>query len=116
MAKVVNYRTIKIKVSPGAKAVISDTADALDMKEQGVASRIYEWFGRQSEDIQRTVLGLYGLRAKEVIRGILQEIEARESAEADEWAQNVDQDSQAAPDAPEQESEKSGHTRKRKRA
>lgn len=51
-------KVIKIAVSQNAKKVITDTAKELDMKEQGVASRIYEWFGRQDDLTQKHVLSL----------------------------------------------------------
>jgi hypothetical protein len=49
---------IKIKVTDGAHKVIKAEAEALDMKEQGVASRVYEWFGQQDEVMRRHVLKL----------------------------------------------------------
>lgn len=111
-----DLKVIKVKVTAGAKAVISTTADALDMKEQGVASRIYEWFGRQSDDVRRAVLGLYGMSAKQVLRGILADLEAQEQAAADEWAARLEGETKDERAVQEQEGEKSGRARKRKRA
>lgn len=51
-------KLIKIRVGDKAKQIITETADALDMKEIGVASRIYEWFARQDATMQRHVLQL----------------------------------------------------------
>lgn len=51
---------IRIAVSPEAKRVVEKWARDQDMTEIGVASRIYEWFGRQPEAIQRSILGLLG--------------------------------------------------------
>jgi hypothetical protein len=59
MPNVNQRKIIKISVSPAAKVVIKRVADELDMKEIGVASRIYEWFGQQSDVVQKGVLGLY---------------------------------------------------------
>lgn len=56
---VVNDRyVIRISVTPEAKSVISAWAEQNDMTEIGVASRIYEWFGKQTEVVQASVLGL----------------------------------------------------------
>lgn len=69
-------RIIRIKVRPSAKAVIAQWATATDMKEQGVASRIYEWFASQDEGLQRAILGLYGPDTPDVARLILQRMGA----------------------------------------
>jgi hypothetical protein len=49
---------IKIKVTDGAKRVIQTFADANDMTEQGVASRIYERFGQLPREVQLWFLGI----------------------------------------------------------
>jgi hypothetical protein len=69
-----NRKIIKIAVTENAKAIIEAIASEHDMTEQGVASRIYEWFGRQSDEIQRGVLGLYGTRGPDIIRLVLQDL------------------------------------------
>ncbi len=56
--RVATAKLIKIKVTDGARKVIKTEAAALDMKEQGVASRVYEWFGQQDEVMRRHVLKL----------------------------------------------------------
>lgn len=52
-------RVIKIAVTDTAKAQIEKLAGRLDMKEMGVASRVYEWLSRQSDDV--VVKGVLGL-------------------------------------------------------
>jgi hypothetical protein len=54
---------IRIAVSPGAKAAVENFAKHWDMKEMGVASRMYEWFARQPEDVQKWVQGTSGREA-----------------------------------------------------
>ena len=49
---------MKIFVSPSAKQVVKQFAKSLDMSEQGVASRLYEWFGRLPRPVQKWVIGL----------------------------------------------------------
>ena len=48
---------MQIRVTRDAKAIIEGIAEDRDMKEIGVASRIYEWFGQQDPIVQRAVLG-----------------------------------------------------------
>jgi hypothetical protein len=55
-----DVKVIRISVSDGAKKVVEDVARDLDMKETGVASRVYEWFGKQPPHIQKWVMGLSG--------------------------------------------------------
>jgi hypothetical protein len=50
-------KLLTIKVTPTAKQVVEQTAADRDMKELGVASRIYEWFGQQEESVRRAVMG-----------------------------------------------------------
>lgn len=52
-------RVIKIAVTDSGKATIKKLAARLDMKEMGVASRVYEWLGRQTDDV--VVKGVLGL-------------------------------------------------------
>lgn len=56
-------KQFKIYVSPDAKKIVEDFAKKMDMTEQGVASRMYTWFGKQPEPIQLLVLGI--ITAKE---------------------------------------------------
>lgn len=72
-------RIIRIKVRPSAKAVIAEWAAATDMKEQGVASRIYEWFASQDESLQRAILGLFGPDTPDIAKLILERMEADRS-------------------------------------
>ena len=51
-------RVIKISVNPAAKTAISSIAQRHDMKEIGVASRIYEWFAIQDDVTQKAILRL----------------------------------------------------------
>jgi len=69
---VAQRKVIRISVTSGAKKVISRWAAENDMKEIGVASRIYEWFGKQPEQIQRGILGLYGRLAPDIARMVLE--------------------------------------------
>jgi hypothetical protein len=55
---VADRKQLKIFVNSAAKEVVSAFANGFDMTEQGVASRVYEWFGRQPEDVQKWILGL----------------------------------------------------------
>jgi hypothetical protein len=48
---------IKINVPASAKKIVAALAMREDMTEQGVAGRIYAWFARQPELVQRVVLG-----------------------------------------------------------
>jgi hypothetical protein len=52
-----NRKQLKIFVTPAAKKIVEDISEDFDMKEFGVASRIYEWFGRQPKAVQKWVLG-----------------------------------------------------------
>jgi hypothetical protein len=54
----VDRKIIKVAVTPSSKQVIERTAHDNDMTEQGVASRIYEWFGQQPPGVKALVLGL----------------------------------------------------------
>lgn len=67
-------KVIRIVVSPRAKAIVEKWAAEHDMKETGVASRIYEWFGRQPDYVQRAILGFYGDRQPQILRDILKEL------------------------------------------
>lgn len=49
---------IKISVVPTAKAVIERVAERHGMKEISVSSRIYEWFAKQPDVVQKGILGL----------------------------------------------------------
>lgn len=51
-------KVIKISVSADAKKVIRDFAVKHDMKEIGVASRIYTWFAQQDDVIRKGILGM----------------------------------------------------------
>lgn len=66
---------IKIAVSPAAKSVISGIARKHDMKEIGVASRIYEWFGQQDDVVQKAILRLLpeGYERK-LLRSVLEDL------------------------------------------
>ena len=55
---VATRNVIKISVTPAAKAVIEGIATKHDMKEIGVASRIYEWFTSQDDVVQKAILGM----------------------------------------------------------
>ena len=72
MTFVSTKKVIKVAVNKDADKVISEWAAANDMTKIGVASRIYNWFGRQDEAIQRTILGLYGEQAPDIARMILE--------------------------------------------
>lgn len=51
-------KVIPISVDGAAKATITRVADKHGMKEIAVASRIYEWFSRQDDVVQKGVLRL----------------------------------------------------------
>lgn len=53
-----DYKIVRIQVSESAKKAIKDFADEMDMKDVGVASRLYEWFGKQPLYIRKWVTGL----------------------------------------------------------
>ncbi len=72
-------KIIRIAVTPAAKAVIEQWKEVQDMTEIGVASRIYEWFGRQPEELQRGILGLYGKRGPDITRMAMESL-AKEQA------------------------------------
>ena len=72
MTFVSTKKVIKVAVNKDADKVISEWAAKNDMTKIGVASRIYNWFGRQDEAIQRTILGLYGEQAPDIARMILE--------------------------------------------
>lgn len=51
-------KQLKIFVSVKAKKIVEDFAEQFDMKEQGVASRIYNWFGSIPLPVQKWIIGL----------------------------------------------------------
>lgn len=51
-------KQIKIFISPDAKKVVEAFASQFDMKEIGVASRIYSWFGTLPLPVQKWITGL----------------------------------------------------------
>jgi hypothetical protein len=51
-------KVIKISVTPDAKKVIEQFAERHDMKEIGVASRIYQWFAAQDDVVRKAILGM----------------------------------------------------------
>lgn len=53
-----NRKQLKIFVSLAAKKVVADFAEEFDMKEHGVASRIYRWFGTLPKPVQKWITGL----------------------------------------------------------
>lgn len=61
----------RIFVRPAAKQVIERWAAKQDMSEIGVASRIYEWFAEQPEELQRGILGLYGSQERNIAMAAL---------------------------------------------
>ena len=76
-------KVIRIGVTSDAKAVIKRWADDNDMTEIGVASRIYQWFGQQPEDLQRGVLGLYGSRTPDVAKMALERLASTQGQPAE---------------------------------
>lgn len=67
-----DIKVIRIAVSTEADKAISDFAQANDMTKLGVASRLYEWFGRQNEDLKRMLLGMYGDLTPDVAKVLLE--------------------------------------------
>lgn len=66
---------IRIKVSPAAKQIVEQIADAEDMTEQGVASRVYEWFGSLPRTIQLAIISRYPAEiAPDLAKLILQQL------------------------------------------
>lgn len=49
---------IKLGITWGGKDALEKIAETYGMKEQVVAGRIYEWFIKQDDIVQRAVLGL----------------------------------------------------------
>jgi hypothetical protein len=71
-------KVIKIAVNPKAKKVIEDTADELGMKEQAVASRVYEWFAQQDDVTKKHVLSLLPTgHEAEILKSAAARIEAK---------------------------------------
>lgn len=55
-------KSMKIAVTPAAKAAVAEFSEQYDMTEYAVASRFYEWFAEQDDIYQRAVMGmLHGL-------------------------------------------------------
>jgi hypothetical protein len=54
----VEKQAVKILTTSVARDIVKRTAAELGMKEQVVASRIYEWFSRQDEVLVKGILGL----------------------------------------------------------
>lgn len=78
---VTERKIIKIAVPPESKRIVQAIAEANDMKEQGVAGRVYDWFSRQSPHLQLAIMGLLpDDLAREAIRI---ELEAMASSDAD---------------------------------
>jgi hypothetical protein len=75
-------KQLRIFVSGGAKKTVEDFAVRFDMKEQGVASRIYEWFGKQPPAVQKWICGLVEGNEGEGMRLFAAEL-ARRSAKPD---------------------------------
>ncbi|MCI0629602.1 MAG: hypothetical protein L0Y44_02980 [Phycisphaerales bacterium] len=67
-----DIKVIRIAVSTEADKAISDFAQANDMTKLGVASRLYEWFGRQDEGLQRMLLGMYGDLTPDIAKLVLE--------------------------------------------
>lgn len=72
-------KIMKIAVTQSAKQVVAGWSREMDMTEQGVASRIYEWFGTQDEVVQRGILGMFGDRAPDIARMVLEDMAQRDS-------------------------------------
>lgn len=51
-------KQLKINVTPAAKDAVERFTADFDMTETGVASRVYEWFGRQPLAVQKLITGL----------------------------------------------------------
>lgn len=73
-------KVIRIEVSPEADAIIEGVADQYDMYKTGVASRMYEWFGRQPPEIQKWVMGLVTGKEGQAIHIFKQALAAIEGA------------------------------------
>lgn len=67
-------RTIKANVTPEAHAALQAIAARYDMVQQGVASRLIEWFGAQDQRTQLAVLGMWGDDAPEFARLVLEKL------------------------------------------
>jgi hypothetical protein len=83
-AFVKDTKYIRIKVSQGAKRVVERISEAEDMTEQGIASRVYEWFGAQPKLIQLAIIGRYPADiAPDIIHLILRQLAGPDGAEAE---------------------------------
>ena len=51
-------KQIKIYVTGEAKDAVVSFAETFDMTETGVASRVYEWFGKQPLAVRKWITGL----------------------------------------------------------
>jgi hypothetical protein len=69
-------KIIRVAVGKDAKEVIERIASEHGMTEVAVASRIYEWFGRQRDEVKRGILGMYGDRGKQVAEEVLKDMAA----------------------------------------
>ncbi len=67
---------IRIAVTPSAKAVIVHWAESQGMTQIAVASRIYQWFSVQPEVVQRGVLGMFGDEGPDIVKMVLERMEA----------------------------------------
>jgi hypothetical protein len=73
--RVATRKIIKVAVSESAKQAIESVAGKHDMKEMGVASRVYEWFAAQEDVVQKGILRLLPEGYEpEVVRLVLQRI------------------------------------------
>jgi len=75
MMPVVSRIVLKINVTPAAKQAVEKWKGLHGMSEFAVASRVYEWFGEQDDEVQRAILGLFGPRLKpDVAKDVLDKL------------------------------------------
>lgn len=76
MSLTVQKKVLRIHVTPSAKSAVEKFADKNGMKQESVASRLYEWFGGQDDIVQRILTGLLGDAEPHAIRLMLERMAA----------------------------------------
>ena len=73
-----NLTTMRVELTSAAKTCLSEMSDQAGMTQIKMLSRMIEWFARQPESIQATVLGHFPAEiAPEIARLMLRKMSAR---------------------------------------
>ncbi len=106
-------KQLKVFVSPPAKNAVEKFAARFDMKEQGVASRMFEWFGRQPVAVQKWICGLVEGDEGEGMRTYAQQLmKPPKGPKLDEIA--VDENGEPLPGSSDQSPPAGGHRKRGK--